>query len=172
MVRLARPSVEHEEKFLQMMADYRNHNEHTFDSDYFTKGFNFQQYIKDIDELSKGIGLPEGYVPTTEWWLINNEDGIVGTVRLRHWLSDRNRQEGGHIGYDISPRFRGRGFGSKILELALEKARELSLSEVLLTCDFDNVASIKVIERNGGKFENEIVSEDTQKRVFRYWISL
>lgn len=90
-MRLEKPSVEHEAKFFEMMQDYITHNEHTFDSEYFTKGFSFEQYIKDIDILSQGVGLPEGYVPTTEWWLINDEDDIIGTVRLRNWLSDRNR---------------------------------------------------------------------------------
>ena len=172
MVKLVKPSIEHEIVFKEMMRDYTNHDEDTFNRDYFTKDFSFVQYIQDIDELSQGIGLPDGYVPTTEWWLMNDEYEIVGTVRLRHFLSDRNRQEGGHIGYDISPRFRGQGFGTKILKLALDKARELGLTEVLLTCDSDNGVSIKVIESNGGKLENEIISNDTQKRVYRYWINL
>jgi predicted acetyltransferase len=172
MMKLVIPAIQYEAKFNEMIEDYRQNGENTFDSDYFTKNFDFIQYIQDIQQLSDGVGLPEGYVPTTEWWMINDNGDIVGTVRLRHYLSDRNMQEGGHIGYDISPRFRGQGIGTVILRMALGKAMEFGLKDVLLTCDFDNAASRRIIETNGGKFENEIISEDSQKPVYRYWIRL
>lgn len=172
MCNLVKPDIWLKEKFTNMVNDFNANNEETFNSEYFNTNFNFEAYIKDLNDLSKGIGLPEGYVPSTEWWLINNNNDILGTVRLRYELGERNYQEGGHIGYDISPRYRRKGYGKIILKLVLNKARELGLKKVLITCDFDNIGSKKIIEYNGGKLEKTIISKETGKNVLRYWIEL
>ena len=172
MINLVKPDIYLKEKFIDMIKDYNEHKEDTFDSDYFNINFDFEAYIKDLDDLSHGVGLPEGYVPSSEWWLINNNNDILGTVRLRYKLSEVNFEEGGHIGYDISPRYRRNGYGKIILRLALDKARELELEKVLITCDFDNIGSKKIIEHNGGVLENTVISKDTSKEILRYWIKL
>lgn len=172
MCSLVKPDIWFKEKFTNMVSDYNDNNENIFSSDYFNVNFNFENYIQDLKDLSNGIGLPQGYVPSTEWWLINSNSDILGTVRLRHELGKRNFEEGGHIGYDISPRFRRKGYGKVILKLVLEKAKELGLEKVLVTCDFDNIGSKRIIESNGGKLENKIVSKETGKEVLRYWIEL
>lgn len=172
MFNLVKPDISLREKFISMVNDYNDNNENIFNNDYFNTDFDYEGYIKDLDDLSNGVGLPEGYVPSTEWWLINSINDILGTVRLRHKLGERNFQEGGHIGYDISPRYRKKGYGKIILELVLNKAKELGLEKVLITCDFDNIGSRRIIEHNGGKLENSIISKETGKEVLRYWIEL
>jgi len=169
---LVKPDIFLEEKFIDMIMDYNYHEEDTFNSDYFNKNFDFEAYIKDLDEMSIGVGLPKGYVPSTEWWLINGNNDILGTIRLRHKLTERNRLEGGNIGYDISPRYRSKGYGKVLLKLALAKAKGFGLEKVLITCDFDNIGSKKVIEYNGGNLENTIISKETGKEVLRYWIKV
>lgn len=165
MFNLVKPDISLREKFISMVNDYNDNNENIFNNDYFNEDFDYEGYIKDLDDLSNGVGLPEEYVPSTEWWLINNNNDILGTVRLRHKLGERNFQEGGHIGYDISPRYRKKGYGKIILELVLYKAKELDLEKVLITCDFDNIGSRRIIEHNGGKLENSIISKETGKEV-------
>lgn len=45
------------------------------------------------------------------------------------------------------------GYGTSLLKLALKKAKRLGLKSIVLTCDERNVASRKIIERNGGILE-------------------
>jgi predicted acetyltransferase len=52
-----------------------------------------------------------------------------------------------------------------MLREALPWCRELGIDPVLVTCDADNTASRKVIENNGGRFE------DQRDVKLRYWIS-
>lgn len=172
MCNLVKPDIWLKSKFMNMVNDYNYNNEDTFNSEYFKTYFDFEAYLKDINDLSSGIGLPKGYVPSTEWWLINTNNDILGTVRLRHRLGERNYQEGGHIGYDIAPSYRRQGYGKAILQITLNKARELGLKRVLITCDFDNIGSKKIIEYNGGILENSIISKVTGKEILRYWIEL
>jgi len=57
-----------------------------------------------------------------------------------------------------------------MLGLTLEEAKNIWLKKVLITCDTENIASSKTIEKNGWKLEN-IINLDW-KNVSRYWITL
>ena len=63
---------------------------------------------------------------------------------------------------------RNKGYGTKILELALDEAKKLGIEKALLTCEDDNINSAKVIEKNGGVLENKVTGDRKLKR--RYWI--
>ena len=96
---------------------------------------------------------------------------IIGSIAIRNYLNESLLKTGGHIGYGIRPSERRKGYGTKMLALALEKCRELGFDKVLVTCDKDNTASAKTALRGGGVLENEITEEDGNI-VQRYWITL
>ena len=79
-----------------------------------------------------------------------NYNEIVGVIRIRH----KNSKHFGHIGYDIAPEYRNLGYGSKILELGIIEAKKLGFDTVVLTCLDYNIASQKVIKKNGGFITN------------------
>ena len=63
---------------------------------------------------------------------------------------------------------------TKMLAMALNKARQMGHYKVLITCDIDNYGSAKVIENNGGVFENIVdnVIDGKTIKTKRYWINL
>jgi predicted acetyltransferase len=97
---------------------------------------------------------------------------LVGTSRLRPELNASLLEEGGNIGYDVRPSSRRLGYGTEILRLMLDVARQSGLSKLLLTCDDDNIGSAKIIEKNGGRLEDRRYLEDKRKTVRRYWIGI
>jgi len=101
---------------------------------------------KKLGEASPRSGTA---LPKTHLWALSGE-AFVGRISIFHALNEALRVEGGHIGYDTVPSFRGRGVATQMLRQALPAARGLGLTAVLLTCDDTNAASIRVIERNGG----------------------
>jgi predicted acetyltransferase len=60
---------------------------------------------------------------------------------------------------------------TRILGLALERARDLGIWKVLVTCDADNIGSRKIIEANGGRLENEVQVPNSTVRKLRFWIA-
>ncbi len=121
---------------------------------------------KLADSSRRGDAL----VPKTHFWALM-EGQFVGRISIHHELSDALRVKGGHIGYDTVPSFRGRGVATEMLRQALPLARALGLTEVLLTCDDTNAASIRVIEKNGGSLrETKVVRGNRPPRRY-YWIS-
>ena len=118
-------------------------------------------------KLADSSRRTETLLPKTHLWAVTEEE-FVGRISIRHELNDAFRVEGGHIGYDTVPSFRGRGVATEMLRQALPLARALGLTEVLLTCDDANAASIRVIERNGG-WLRETKALDTNRPLKRYY---
>ncbi len=105
--------------------------------------------------FSEGIGLPEGYVPETFYFLWNDNE-IIGQFRLRHYLCESLRVGAGHIGYFISKDRRGLGYGREGLRLLLQTARDIiPEDEFYLRANKDNPASLKIMLHNGGYIEHE-----------------
>lgn len=107
---------------------------------------------------------PEGHVPCSFRWIADGDE-LVGFIAIRHDLNDFLREQGGHIGYSVRPSRRGEGIATEALRQAVDVARTLEIAPVLLTCDEDNAGSRRVIEVNGGVFE------DSRQGKRRYWIS-
>lgn len=105
---------------------------------------------------------PANFVPMTMLWWVEGET-CLGRISIRHRLNDWLREVGGHIGYDIRPSARRRGHATAMLAAALPRAAALGIEKALITCDFDNIGSRKVIERNGG------VLEDRRGAKLRFW---
>lgn len=130
-------------------------------------GFTFGEYqawLREKDEDARQVGLVDGWkVPSTTYWLY--ADGRpVGFGSLRHFLTDALRKTGGHIGYGIAPRYRGRGYGKRLLGLLLEEAGRMGIDRALVTVQLDNAPSKAVALANGG-----VVTEQTEDR-FLIWI--
>lgn len=126
-----------------------------------------------------GVGLPAGRVPMTFLLAVVGGDGdtgerLVGRSSIRHRLNEDLLEVGGHVGYAVRPASRGRGYATEILRQSLDVLRDLhGVDRALVTCDDDNAASARTIERNGGVLE-DVRPPGTEggaaKR--RYWIDL
>ncbi len=152
MPSLVAPAACVRESFLAAVAEYQREGRYTdLDVRVLAAPAAFAGYLR---ELAAGA-LPDRLRPrsvvaqTTLWWV----DGAVflGRVSIRHRLTDRLRQVGGHIGYDVAPAARRRSHATTMLRAALPVAAALGIDPALVTCDVDNVASRKVIEANGGR---------------------
>jgi predicted acetyltransferase len=63
-----------------------------------------------------------------------------------------------------------RGYASRMLRLTLPIAAKLGIPRLLVTCDADNPASQRVIEKAGGKLENVLKEPGKTVPKKRYWI--
>lgn len=167
-MRLQRASPQYLDAFLDCAADYHAAGEDRYDAALADP----RAYLGWIQDMEKAETCPPGMVPQTTYWALDGEQRVVACSRLRHGLSPALRREGGHIGYDVRPSERNRGVGTRLLQLTLDEAREHRLTQVLLTCDDDNVASARIILTNGGSEIENSVSDRTGKLLRRFWIQV
>ena len=118
-----------------------------------------------------GALMPNGVAKVADSTYLAWDDATAqmrGIINIRHELNDFLRQYGGHIGYSVHPACWNQGYATKMLALALQKCDALGLHDLLLTCSPDNLASRRVIEKNGGVLEHIATFQD--KPVCHYWI--
>jgi len=161
------PTLEDKESALDYKQEHINSGEsHIHGSAAFIHFDDYDNWLEQI--IVTQTDAPFGFVTGITYFAV--VDGkIVGTLSIRHYLNDTLMKTGGHIGYGVRPSERRKGYGTKMLSLALEKCRELGIQKALITCDKNNTGSAKTIKNNGGVLENEIIDNDGNA-VQRYWI--
>lgn len=171
MPELVRPDVRYHASFLAAMAEFADEGRTGDDSmvgrhlqrygDSWDSGEGFAAYVADLraDEERR----PPGFVCQTTLWWVDGEE-FVGRISVRHELTERLREVGGHIGYDVRRSRRRAGHATAMLAATLPVAHRLGIDPALVTCDADNVGSRRVIEANGG------VLEDERNGKLRFWL--
>lgn len=155
-----------------MVEEFRAAGETHFNNEEGIKDNDFPAYVRWLQNGSQGIGLENGLVPWSAFWLMEPDSrSIIGVSSVRHRLSPFLEQRGGHVGYAIRPSRRRQGYGKLILSLTLKEVKQLGLRHILLICHSNNVGSVRIIEASGGKFQDEIVVEG-ESPLSRYWIDL
>lgn len=131
---------------------------------------NICDWIRHLEACADQETLEPSMVQSSTYAVFRKDDmKLIGMIDIRHELNDHLLQSGGHIGYSVRKSERCKGYAKLMLAIALEKCRQLKISDVLLTCSADNIASEKTIVANGGILENQIVVDGVAKK--RFWIS-
>jgi predicted acetyltransferase len=174
--RLVLPTVEVRVSFLAAMAEFVAEGRGSEDDDSMIgreiRDFGatwhtvpgFGAYVDRLRaEALPETARPAGWVPSTTWWYTDGAD-YLGRIALRPVLTPGLLEVGGHIGYDVRPTTRRRGYATAMLSGVLAEAARAGITTALLTTDTDNVGSRRVIESAGG------VLEDTRRGKLRFWV--
>lgn len=165
---LIEPSLQFIESYKSALAEFEREGISGFWK-FFGPVENEETYLRNIKRYRHRGELPDDLVPATVYWLVEGDE-FIGHVSIRHELNAALEEQGGHIGYAIRPSKQRQGYGSRLLELALARARKIGIQRALLTCDKYNIASRRIIEKNGRSLSDEISING--KAVLRYWIPL
>ena len=167
---LISPTKNLKKEFEDFILEWKQSGEELIPWSLTLSDMNYDLMVENLDMYSRGMNLPEGFVPSSTYWLINKDKRILGAIDIRHELNDFLRFRGGHIGYGIRPTERNKGYASQMLSLAVAVCKEIGMKKVLITCLKVNIASAKVIQQNGGILESEAI--DKEEVFQRYWIDL
>jgi predicted acetyltransferase len=169
MLHLVEPAPLYKAAILDAVAEMQAIGEWDISPDAFAA--RFDDMLRELAAAKDPATAPPGVLPYEDFWLIE-ENIWIGLLTLRPQITEQFLYSGGHIGYVVRPSKRRCGYGTVLLRLGLDKARERGLQRVLLTCDETNIGSRKIIEANGGQFEDAVVVAGQVALKMRYWISL
>ncbi len=171
MIELIKPCLQYKNQYLEYLKEAEKNNEVKKLGDAGLKeDETFEDMLIRVYKITNKDNLIGMMKPTTVFWIVNNNN-IVGSMNLRHELSEFTYYTIGHIGYYISSINRNKGYATNALKLAKEFYKTIGVKRLLLICEDDNVASKKVIQNNGGVLETSMQSF-SGKTLERYWIDL
>lgn len=170
-MKLIKLTEKYKEEWKDLINSFKENNEELVPLGMKGNADTFEEFLVQSNNNSKGIKLPQGFVPADIYFLVDEGSKyLIGAIDIRHSLNEYLLQYGGNIGYGIRPSERKKGYATKMLALALEKAKEIGLEKVLITCFKDNIGSAHTIINNGGVLENEVIDNEKVKQ--RYWIKI
>lgn len=119
--------------------------------------------------------LPENFDPYYIYLIIEDNEEI-GRIVYREG-EDSSRYYDGHIGYHIDEEYRGHNYSYYACLLLKEF---IDKDFVYITCDPDNIASKKIIEKLGCEFierkcipsylKNVFSKDEKEKLIYRWWM--
>ena len=168
---LIAPDISYKSQYKKMVKRWRKHDAEILP--WFIKENlkSFNQTVEKLNNYSKGIDVPDGFVPSTTYW-IKSDKKLIGAVNIRHKTNDMILKYFGQIGYAIEPCERHKNYATKALKIALLECKNLKMKRVLICCDKKNLFSAKTILNNNGVLENEILDINNDKIIQRYWIDI
>lgn len=95
------------------------------------------------------------YVPSHQFKItLQDASTRIGHLHLRVGdpAQNENLRYAGHIGYAVDAAHRGHGYAGDACRLVAPYARRLGMVTVLITCNPDNTASRRTIEKLGARF--------------------
>ncbi|MFC7680794.1 GNAT family N-acetyltransferase [Paenibacillus sp. GCM10028914] len=168
---LVKPTIKLKDEYLSFYQEWKESNEDMVPWVITKDPQNFEGMIEFLINNEEGINLPEGWVRDSTYWLVTESNEIVGAVNIRHQLTEKLLNCGGHIGYGIRPSKRKKGYATELLALALVKTKDLGINKVLVVCDSDNIASKRTIIKNGGIQDKDYIEKDGNI-INRFWIEI
>lgn len=170
MFKLVKPTLSMEKEYVDYITEWEATEEKIVPNAAKRDSMSFKELVTKWKEYESERMYEKGLVPSSIYFLMDEDKIIYGAIDIRHELNDYLLRYGGHIGYGIRPSQRRKGYASQMLTLALPIVKELGISKALITCDKNNTGSAKTIMNNGGILENEVINGDEITQ--RYWIEL
>ena len=156
-------------EFALMLEEFRAAGELDAYSDDFAVAWKDYSALYELLSQMKLGGFPRSDSVPTDSYFIEAEGRILGDLYIRHRLSAKLEQLGGHISYMVRPSCRNRGVATAALRLALRHLGSLKVERALLTCKSTNIASARVIEKCGGVRISDAPRQDGV--TWRYWLT-
>ncbi|HEY4441940.1 MAG TPA: GNAT family N-acetyltransferase, partial [Candidatus Elarobacter sp.] len=161
---------EHADRFEAMVAEFRAHDELGLYTGFYAAAWDgYDRYRETLERLAAG-GWPFPEVVPGASFFVADGDQIVGELYLRFGLTRSLEREGGHMGYQIRPSARNKGYGTAALRLGLARLAEHGIASALVTIDERNAASQRVVEKVGGERIGDADLRDG-RRIRRYTVA-
>ena len=90
------------------------------------------------------------------WWniMLKSSNAAIGKISFRIGHNYHSYYNG-NIGYEIDEKYRGNHYALTACRMVLKLAEYYDMDKLYLTCDYDNIASYKTIEKLGGRLIEE-----------------
>lgn len=173
-MKLIKPTLEHEAVLKAYIQDMIQNNDSCHGCGSIEDYERYEDWLKHIESYAVKALIPKDskYVEGSQYFLWDEDNQqVVGMVNIRHELNAYLLKFGGHIGYSIRPSYRNKGYAKLQLNMALDILKQKGVERALVTCNADNIASMKTILACGGVEDTPNVEPDGTV-IKRFWITL
>ncbi|MGG4146865.1 GNAT family N-acetyltransferase [Paenibacillus algorifonticola] len=97
-LKLVKPQIELKDEYLAFYQEWKESKEDMVPWVISEDPSDFQKMLAFLSNHELGLGIPEGWVPDSTFWLINDRNRVIGAVNIRHRLSEFLFNAAGNVG--------------------------------------------------------------------------
>ena len=167
---LVRPTIDLKEQALEYREEHFKNGEKVINgSELLDKMESYEEWLASVTLNSDPKTVSENWVVTDTFFAVRSDNRIIGVIDLRHTLNDFLK-DFGNCGYSVRPSEREKGYATEMLHQLLGVAKEIGMTQLQISVEKTNIASIKVIEKNGGVYERSFTYENELVDVYKIFI--
>jgi predicted acetyltransferase len=164
MIKLVIPTPELKEEILSFKKDFIDSGENIPGGELLDKINDFDEWLDYVTRNASEDSVSDDWV-LTYTYLATHKGEVIGVICLRHYLNDFLKNFG-HVGYSVRPSCRRRGVATYMLGSIIDVAKKIGLESIKVSAEKDNIASVKVIKKNGGQFIKEFKYVDRDVNLY------
>ncbi len=166
-IRLVKPILELKREALEYRKEHFDFGEQVINgSELFDKIASYDEWLAKVVANANVETVDPNWVLTDTFFAVRVSDHkIIGIADLRYQLNDFLK-DFGNCGYSVRPSERKKGYATEILRQICLAAKEHGLKQLQLSVEKTNTASIKTIEKNGGKYSRSFTFENEEAYVY------
>ncbi len=176
MIKLIKPSLEHKEKYKEMINEWQQFGGPyvpciiEYDCGNPIEKLDYNAVLKVVEDYSKGkiFDYDVDYFESSDFYFIFDDENLIGMGEIRHNLKPLGTQTIGHIACGIRPSKRKQGYALKSVASMIDKIKEDGIDEVIVCHYSENNITPKIIEKLDFKYRNSVVSEVSKKEIKCY----
>lgn len=142
------PTIKDEDIISDYIKEHYDNNEMEI---YASNDVSQMSYCNWIEKIEKNrVKSDKIWGKSLIYLAFNKNNKLIGMVSIRYELSEEMRMIYGNIGYGVRTTERRKGYATEMLKFALDVCKKKSMKKAVIGCYKDNIASSKIIEKNGG----------------------
>ena len=141
------PQPEDEALLKAYMQEHYDHSEASISA---SLGLPACEYAAWVEKIHRNASTGDEHWGRSLLYLCFDQGRLIGLVSIRYALPEALSESIGDVGYGVRPSERNKGYATMMLRHALNVCREQGMTRVTLGCYRDNLASVRVILKNGG----------------------
>ena len=111
----------------------------------------------------------KGYSPFYRFEMLNSSTGeVMGGLSFRVGYTHNDVHFRGNIGFSVNEQFRGLNYSTRSCRLIIPVIKFHDMKHVWITCNIDNFASIKSIEKLGAEYIETLAMPDDYPYIWYY----
>lgn len=173
MIKLVKPSVEHRDKYIEMIKEWQNYGEPyapciiEYDCSNPVSILDYTAVLKVVDDYSNGkvFEYDIDYIESADFYFIFNDNDLIGMGEIIHPLYRNSVRQ---IILGIRPSKRNKGYGTKTINQMIKKLKNDRINEIIAWHYSKDNYSKSIMEKLNFQYQKKELLEISQKEIKCY----
>jgi predicted acetyltransferase len=174
MIKIIDITEQYKDKYYDMINEWKTDNHQLvpciidYDCNHTVEEDTYKNLLEVVNEYKSGLQKDKEYYYSSNFYFIVEEDRLIGSIEIRHNLTELGKNTIGHIAVGIRPLERKKGYAKQAVNLAINILKNDNIKEVIMCHYKENNLSERMIKSLGFELKNITVSKVSGKEICCY----